>query len=254
MTSVDESMEIAGVLFHDQALLHRALTHRSYLNEHPEETLEDNERLEFLGDAILSLITARYLYNRYPEHREGELTRLRAALVRRETLAHFAQQIGLGDHLLLGRGEEESGGRERPAILCDVFEAFIGALYLDQGYRAAEAFMQPFIHNGLASELSDALHKDARSELQELTQARFQVTPRYYTTGERGPDHAKEFIVEVRIGGLTAGRGSGASKQGAAKEAAADSLERMRSAQTLEEIESLAGCESELQPDSGSVE
>ena len=239
MTIVDESTQIAGVLFRDHALLHRALTHRSYLNEHPEETLEDNERLEFLGDAVLSMITARYLYNRYPEHREGELTRLRAALVRRETLAFFAGQIGLGDYLLLGRGEEDSGGRERPAILCDVFEAFIGALYLDQGYDAAENFMEPFIQNALAVELSDALNKDPRSELQELTQARFQVTPRYHTVAEHGPDHAKEFVVEVRVGGVCAGRGMGASKQTAAREAASDALERVHDAQYIDDIEEL---------------
>jgi ribonuclease III len=236
MTIVDESTQIAGVQFRDHTLLLRALTHRSYLNEHPEETLEDNERLEFLGDAILSLITARYLYNRYPEHREGELTRLRAALVRRETLAFFAEQIDLGEHLLLGRGEEESGGRDRPAILCDVFEAFVGALYLDQGYDTAEAFMQPFIQNALATELSDALHKDPRSELQELTQARFQVTPRYHTVAEQGPDHAKEFLVEVCIGGVSVGHGRGASKQTAAKGAAAHALERVRNAQTIEDL------------------
>lgn len=236
MTIAANALEIAGIRFHDNALLLRALTHRSYLNEHPEQVLEDNERLEFLGDAVLSMITARYFYNRYPELREGELTRLRAALVCRESLALFAEQIGLGEHLLLGRGEEESGGRNRPAILCDVFEAFMGALYLDQGYGLAEQFMQPFIQNGLAEELSGALDKDARSELQELTQARFQITPRYQTIAELGPDHAKEFTVEVLIGGIPTGRGGGASKQAAAKQAAAAALDRVRQTQTLSEI------------------
>ena len=241
MTVKDRPAVIAGVHFHDNTLLHRALTHRSYLNEHPEEALEDNERLEFLGDAVLSIITARYLYNHYPEFREGELTRLRAALVRRETLASFAQQIELGDHLFLGRGEEESGARNRPATLCDVFEAFIGALYLDQGYEATEQFMQPFIKKGLTTEVSNVLNKDARSELQELTQGRFQITPRYHTVAEYGPDHSKEFVVEVCIGNISAGRGSGASKQSAAKLAAADALNNIRQAQSIEEIKTLLG-------------
>lgn len=239
MTTTDKREVIGDIRFHDNTLLHRALTHRSYLNEHPEETLEDNERLEFLGDAVLGVITAQYLYNRYPEFREGELTRLRAALVRREALATFAQQIGLGAHLLLGKGEEESGGRHRPAILCDVFEAFIGALYLDQGYEAAEQFMQPFIRNGLTAEVSDALNKDSRSELQELTQGQFQITPRYRTVAELGPDHAKEFVVEVCIGKISAGRGSGASKQSAAKLAAANALSNARQAQCLDDIRAL---------------
>jgi len=236
MTLSDQLPAIAGFTFHDNALLHRALTHSSYLNEHPEETLEDNERLEFLGDAVLSLITARYFYNRYPEFREGELTRLRAALVCRETLASFATQIGLGNRLLLGRGEEDSGGRTRPAILCDAFEAFIGALYLDQGYEAAEQFLLPFIHEALSSILSRALHKDARSELQELSQARFQITPQYRTVAEFGPDHAKEFEVEVYIGQVRAGSGHGANKQEAAQMAASDALAGVRLAQNLDQV------------------
>jgi ribonuclease III len=237
---------VSGIDFRDKTLLQRALTHRSYLNEHGVEVLEDNERLEFLGDAVLSLITARYLYHRFPEYREGELTRLRALLVRRETLAHFAQLTHLDQHLLLGRGEEESGGRSRPAVLCDVFEAFIGALYLDQGFGATERFVEPLML-GVLDDLmgADLLVKDARSELQELSQARFQVTPRYRTVHESGPDHAKEFVVEILVGGLCFGRGRGASKQSASQRAAADALSRLVDYHSLEAAMPLSNPDSE---------
>lgn len=227
---------IAGVTFHDPTLLLRALTHRSFLNEHPDDTIEDNERLEFLGDAVISLVTAEHLYNRYPDYREGELTNLRAAIVRRETLAEFARAIHLDQHLLLGHGEEESGGRSRPAILCDTFEAFVGALYLDQGYRRVEEFLRPFIEKAVEELSIRALKKDARSQLQELTQARFQVTPRYRTIAEFGPDHAKEFVVEVFVGSLCAGRGRGNSKQSAAKNAAAHAVGRLDPISDLAEL------------------
>jgi ribonuclease-3 len=230
---------IAGIVFEDRALLQRALTHRSYLNEHPEEALEDNERLEFLGDAVLNLIAAQYLYNRFPEFREGELTRLRAALVRREALAELAVQIGLGKHLLLGHGEEESEARHRPAILCDVFEAFVGALYLEKGYRDAKDFLEPLLRAALIRVVAERATKDSRSQLQELTQARFQATPSYKTAGEFGPDHAKEFVVDAYVSGIRFGRGRGLSKQAASKDAAAQALVRLRPANSLEEAKPL---------------
>lgn len=230
-----EPAMVAGITFRDHTLLQRALTHRSYLNEHPQEALEDNERLEFLGDAVLSMIVAQYLYHRFPEYREGELTRLRASLVRRETLADFAVRIGLNKRLLVGRGEEESGARSRPAILCDAFEAFVGALYLDQGYEVTAKLVEPLVQEALEAILATDSTKDARSELQELTQARFQITPRYRTVGEHGPDHAKEFIVEAYIGEHCYGRGRGPSKQAAAKMAAAEALARLRLANHLSE-------------------
>ncbi len=231
----------AGLIqFRDPALLQRALTHRSYLNEHPEIALEDNERLEFLGDAIISLITAQLLYNRFPELREGDLTRLRAALVRREALAHFAGQMHLGEQLLLSRGEDDNGGRRRPAILCDAFEAVVAAIYLDQGLPAARQFVEPLLQEAIAAILIQDAPKDARSALQELTQARFALTPQYRTVAEYGPDHAKEFVVEAILGQQAFGRGSGSTKQAAGRLAAADALQRLADVDDLSAAEPLA--------------
>jgi ribonuclease-3 len=240
MTSEPKYNMLGTLAFKDPALLQRALTHRSYLNEHPGEALESNERLEFLGDAVISLISAQYLYNRFPEMQEGPLTRLRAALVRRDGLAGFAKQLGLPERLLLSRGEEESGGRSRPALLCDAFEALVGALYLDQGFAAAKAFVEPLLAGAVAALLAEERYKDARSELQELTQARFQVTPQYRTVAESGPDHAKEFVVEVTVAGRPCGRGQGHSKQIAALRAAADALARFESAESLDDVPALS--------------
>ncbi|MGQ9627323.1 MAG: ribonuclease III [Anaerolineae bacterium] len=220
-------LEIAiGISFEDKTLLQRALVHRSFLNENPDFPLIDNERLEFLGDAVLDFITAAYLYHRFPEMREGELTVLRAALVRTETLASFAQEIQLGRYLLLGKGEEESGGRERVPTLCAAFEALVGAIFLDQGMDVTISFIQRFIEPETKRILQSSLEKDAKSLLQEISQARFRLTPSYHTVAETGPDHAKEFTVEVRIGDKVYGQGRGRSKQAAEQEAARIALER----------------------------
>jgi len=221
LTKVQDRLEVR---FTDQSLLQRALTHRSYLNEHPEHTLEDNERLEFLGDAVLDFIAGAWLYHRFPEMDEGQLTRLRAGLVRTETLAHFAQTLHLGDALLLGRGEDESGGRRRISNLCGSFEALAGALYLDQGMEAAQAFAEPLLEPALQDILRRAADKDAKSLLQEWSQARLGQTPIYRTVASEGPDHAKEFTVAVIIGQTECGRGAGHSKQAAAQLAAQQAL------------------------------
>jgi len=213
-----------GLCFHDKSLLDRALTHRSFLNENPHWTLEDNERLEFLGDAVLDLIVAEYLYHHFPERQEGELTSLRAALVRTESLADFARRIDLGAYLRLGRGEAESGGRERLALLCSAFEALIGALYLDQGIEAVTAFVMRFITPAISHILAQELSKDAKSRLQEWSQGQWHLTPTYRTVSERGPDHAKEFTVQVLIGNRVYGQGTGPSKQAAEQAAAAAAL------------------------------
>lgn len=217
-----------GLVFNDKSLVQRALTHRSYLNEHPEFSFEDNERLEFLGDAVLDFVTGEYLYHRFPELREGPLTSLRSALVRRETLARFARQLDLGRHLLMGYGEAETGGRERPAILCATFEAVVGAIYLDQGLAVVQRFIEPLIGPEVTRILQEHLDKDAKSLLQELAQARLQHTPRYTTIAENGPNHAKEFTVQVTIGGVAYGQGTGRSKQQAAQAAAQAALERLQ--------------------------
>ncbi len=211
--------------FADKTLLQRALTHRSYLNENPDHPLEDNERLEFLGDAILDFITGEYLYHHFPEMAEGQLTNLRSALVRTEKLAQFAIELNLGNYLFLGRGEEDNGGRERIAILCDAFEALIGALYLDQGIEATRQFVHKIIDPALDSTLAAATEKDAKSRLQEVAQSFYQVTPTYRTVQEQGPDHAKEFTVEAVINDKPYGRGTGFSKQTAAQAAAQQALD-----------------------------
>jgi ribonuclease-3 len=210
----------ARLNFFDKTLLQRSLTHRSLANENPEFPTGDNERLEFLGDAVLDFLVGEFLYHRFPEQSEGALTNMRAALVKREALAHLARHLDLGRFLLMGRGEEESGGRRRSATLCGAFEALIGAIYLDQGLDAVERFVLPFIEPELDEVLQEALDKDAKSRLQEWSQAHLGATPAYRTAGAHGPDHSKTFTVEVVIGGVVYGEGAGASKQLAAQVAA----------------------------------
>jgi ribonuclease-3 len=222
----DEFARQAGLVFRDAGLLRRALIHRSYINEHP-DVLEDNERLEFLGDAALDLLSAAWLYRRFPEMDEGELTRLRSVLVRTEQLAEFARELRLGEAILLGRGEDGMGGRERLALLCDAFEAMIGALYLDAGVEGVIGFMEPRFERSVRAALEDETILDPRSRLQMWAQSELSETPRYATVDSYGPDHAREFVVEVSLGDRAAGRGRGRSKQEAAQEAAADALTRL---------------------------
>jgi ribonuclease-3 len=225
MTTISAAEAALKLSFSDKALLQRALTHRSYINENPDYALEDNERLEFLGDAVLDFVTAEYLYDHFPEMAEGRLTNLRSALVRTEQLGEFANRVRLGDFLLLGRGEDESGGRERLTLLCDAFEAVVGALYLDQGLAVTRKFICGFIEPALHEILNSETDKDAKSRLQELAQSHYRLTPTYRTIKEQGPDHAKEFTVEAVIGKKIYGRGIGFSKQAAAQEAARAALE-----------------------------
>jgi ribonuclease III len=209
--------------FSDYLLLSRALTHRSYLNEHP-EALEDNERLEFLGDAVLDFLVGAWLYNHFPEMAEGELTRLRSALVRTEQLADFALQIDLGEVMRLGRGEDEGGGRKRPALLCGTFEALIGALYLDVGLSAVQDFIEPSLQAGVVDILAERRDRDPKSLLQEWVQSQGFGPPVYNTVSSSGPEHNKTFEVEVYVSGKSYGRGHGRSKQAAAKAAARQAL------------------------------
>jgi len=212
-----------GIKFKDKLLLSRSLTHRSYLNEHP-EAVEDNERLEFLGDAVLDFLVGAWLYNRFPEMSEGSLTRLRSALVRTEQLAEFSKQVGLGKALRLGHGEEESGGRERQALLCATFEAFVGALYLDSGIDEVTDFLEPLLEAVADTVLSSGNIQDSKSKLQEWVQSKGNSAPVYQMISARGPDHSKLFEVEVLINGKKFGRGTGRSKQSAAKAAAQEAL------------------------------
>lgn len=207
----------------DILLLSRALTHRSYLNEHP-DALEDNERLEFLGDAVLDFVVGAWLYNRYPDMLEGDLTRMRSALVHTGELAEFAKQIDLGRAMRLGRGELQAGGKARPALLCDTFEAVVGAIYLDQNIAGVLTFISPFLLSSAEDILINHKDEDPKSNLQEWAQGNGYQTPQYITCSSSGPDHSKIFEVDVYIGGKVVARGSGHSKQAATKSAATKAL------------------------------
>ncbi|MCL5997026.1 MAG: ribonuclease III [Chloroflexi bacterium] len=224
--------------FHNQELLARALTHSSYANEHVSEggaPIEDNERLEFLGDAILDFVAAKWLYQHFPALDEGRLTSLRAALVRASTLAQFAESIHLAEYLRLGKGEAESGGRHRANILSDAFEALMAALYLDQGFEAVSAYFEQMIETTAPVVLNENLDRDPKSQLQEWSQATLSVTPRYKVVGAEGPDHAKTFTVEVWLGSFMAAAGSGSSKQVAEQTAARAALAVLVDTQTAQD-------------------
>jgi ribonuclease-3 len=213
-------------LFSDISLYYRALTHRSYVNEHP-EALEDNERLEFLGDAVLDFLVGAWLYNRFPEMAEGSLTRMRAALVGNEQLAEFARKLGLGEVMRLGRGEADSGGRKRNALLGSTFEALIGALYIDKGVQEVLDFVGPLLAEACEMILKARKDQDPKSLLQEWSQSQGFGAPFYRTTGANGPDHDKVFEIEVIIQGANYGNGTGHSKQTAAKAAARQALTKL---------------------------
>ncbi len=228
MSELDALQQALGHHFDNLDKLRCALTHPSYLNEHPEEETDDNQRLEFLGDAALDFVIGAWVFRQYPSFDEGQMTRLRAALVRTETLAQFARQVGIGEALLLGRGEEDAGGRERDANLCDAFEAIVGALYLDGGLEAVAAFAEPLVGPATKETLASNADQDAKSRLQEWSQAELGVTPRYRIASEQGPDHAKTFVADVLLRRKVAGRGSGRSKQAAEQAAAQDAWENLR--------------------------
>jgi ribonuclease III len=212
--------------FTNYFLLSRALTHRSYLNEN-KDAIEDNERLEFLGDAVLDFIVADWLYNHYPEKPEGDLTRLRAALVHTDQLADFAKRVDLGSALRLGRGEIQAGGRERLTLLCDAFEALIGALFIHGGIPAVNNFMIPMLEEVVDEIFKNHMDDDTKSRLQEWAQGHGFASPKYILIAEEGPDHDKKFLMEVRILKKPYGRGIGTSKQTAEKAAAREALEKI---------------------------
>ncbi len=210
-----------GIQFQSLPLLKQAFTHASYRNEHRRPHLEDNERLEFLGDAVLELVVSEYLYRTNSNLPEGELTRLRAAIVCEPSLVRFARRLGFDQYIRLGRGEERSGGRNRPALLADVFEAFIGALYLDQGLAAVQSFM----NRHFFPYLGDYAHAlDYKTALQEWVQQHVGKDLRYEIVEERGPAHAREFVVQVCIGAEVMGKGTGRSKKEAEQKAAREAL------------------------------
>jgi len=216
-----------GISFNDLSLLEQALVHSSYINENPNFAPVSNERLEFLGDAILGLAVAQKLYQDCPHCTEGEMTRLRAALVCRDTLARVARANRLGDYLYLGRGEEAGGGRGKPANLAGVLEAVIAAIFLDQGLAITKDFVLRLFNSELQKVVSQGVEVDYKSQLQEFVQARQQQTPTYHVIEALGPDHDRRFTVEVRVGNTVLGKGSGKSKKIAETEAAHSALEQL---------------------------
>jgi ribonuclease-3 len=214
-----------GQPFRQRELLLEALTHRSYVFEKPAAGLKQNERLEFLGDAILAFLSAEYLFSTYPALSEGELTDTRAALVRASTLAEFARRLDLGRHLRMGRGEARSGGRQRDALLAAGFEALLGALYLDNGLEAVRRLLLPLLAEEAQRVVSGGRFKDDKSLLQELAQEHLGVTPTYRVLTEEGPAHSRAYTVAVVLGEYVAGQGRGRNKQSAEQEAAHKALE-----------------------------
>ena len=213
-----------GHAFRDPILLEEALTHRSYQNEHPEERAH-NERLEFLGDAVLGMIVAEALMRLSPEASEGQLTQRRAALVNERTLARIAGGLGLGEALRLGRGEEKNNGREKPSILADTVEAMVGAVYLDGGIDAARDVVRGLLGEALDDAASGTVHADVKTALQERLQAGGGGTPSYHVVATSGPEHLKEFEVEIVLNDAVIARGKGRSKKEAEKDAARNALE-----------------------------
>ncbi len=214
-----------GYTFEDKQLLQTAFTHRSYVNENRDVAKEHNERLEFLGDAVLELVITDFLFVRFPERPEGELTAFRAALVNTQSISAAATELGMNDFLLLSKGEAKDTGRARQYILANTFEAFIGALYLDQGYEAARAFIESSLFSKIDEIVEKRLWQDAKSYFQEKVQEEYSVTPSYELVREAGPDHDKKFIVAALVKGEAIAQGEGRSKQEAEQSAARRALE-----------------------------
>ncbi len=227
MPNLAALQNILGVDFKDPSLLENALTHSSYVNENPGAGFTSNERLEFLGDAVLGLVAAEELYQEYPDLAEGQMTRFRAALVSREALAGMAKSNKIGDYLCLGNGEAAGGGRRRTANLAGAMEAVIAAVYLDSGLDATRAFILRLIIPELQKIIGRGNSIDYKSDLQELIQAKEGQRPEYYLVATTGPDHAPTFTVEVRLGDRVLGKGSGSSKKAAESEAAHAALQNL---------------------------
>lgn len=213
--------------FQNQDLLTTALTHRSALNEHNSSSQESNERLEFLGDAVLELATTQFLFHQFPDVQEGLLTAYRSALVKTDTLAKVARMLGLGEMLYMSKGEEATGGRDNDSLLADSMEAVIGALYLDQGFAAAEKLLQEVLFIEFEKILQQKLYLDSKSHLQEVVQAQGYLTPTYEVVSEVGPDHDKTFTVNVLVNGDVVATGIGSSKQRAQQSAAQEALKKL---------------------------
>lgn len=209
--------------------LSRAFIHRSYLNEHRDKPMESNERLEFLGDSVLSLVVSRYLYDTYPDQPEGKLTNYRSSIVKTGTLAIVAQELGLGDYLNMSKGELDGGGRENPSLLADTFEALLGIIYLNAGFDVCQKYISMVLLSKLENIISQGAHRDSKSIFQEKVQELYRISPVYKVVDSRGPDHAKEFDIEVYVAEKPYGKGSGKSKQEAEQAAARAALDALSS-------------------------
>jgi ribonuclease III len=218
--------ESIGITFHNKAVLQQAFIHRSYINENPRSGLAHNERLEFLGDAVLELVVTDHLFRTYPGHTEGDLTAYRSALVNAVVAADVAQSLNMNEYLLLSKGESKDTGRARQTILANAYESFIGALYLDQGYDVCNAFISKTLIPRLGDIISKKLWRDPKSHVQEEAQERIGVTPSYEVIGQLGPDHDKFFTVGIFFGDKKIAEGRGRSKQEAQQAAAQAALER----------------------------
>jgi len=219
--------QTTGIIFRDTSLLEQAFIHSSYVNENPDSPLPDNERLEFLGDALLSFIVTEKLYHEFPHLTEGELTEIRVSLIREETLAQLASELNLGDYLFLAKGEEQTGGRHRQSNLADTFEALIGAIFLDHGLTATRDFVLRKLHSQLEQIKTGDTGQNYKALLQEFTQAKYKLLPTYRIVEVSGPDHDKDFTVEVTLGDRILGTGSGKSKRSAEMEAAHSAWEKL---------------------------
>lgn len=213
-----------GVKFNDVSLLQRALIHRSYVNEHKEEVDANNERLEFLGDAVLELITSDYLFRTYTNRAEGDLTSFRSAIVKTESLAQAARKLGYGEYLLLSVGEQETGGRDKDYLLANTYEAILGAIYIDQGYDSCKKLVYETLLPKLEDIVKNRSDIDSKTKIQELTQSIYKVTPVYEVLKEQGPDHDKTFTVVVKVEDRIIGEGIGSSKQKAEEQAATSGI------------------------------
>ena len=227
--SIDEFsplLDKLNIRFKNYEILQQAFYHRSYLNE-VKDDIKSNERLEFLGDAVLSICVSKYLFESRVEDAEGDLTNLRAYIVKTQSLAKAALQLNLGSYLQLSKGEELGGGRENPQLLANTFEALLGAIYIDQDLETVEKVIKISLFTLFAKELKSGPPKDAKSSLQEISQEKYKESPFYKIVGTKGPDHAKQFLVSVHLNGKEYGRGEGASKQIAEEQAAKHALERL---------------------------
>lgn len=226
MKDFSEFEKVIGIKFKDQKVLQQAFTHRSYINENPKSGLSHNERLEFLGDAVLELVVTDYLFNTYPDHAEGDLTAYRSALVNAIVAAEVAQSLNMNEYLLLSKGESKDTGRARQTILANAYESFIGALYLDQGYEVCDSFIKKTLIPKLTDIINKKSWRDAKSHIQEEAQERLGITPSYEVVGQFGPDHDKFFTVGVFFGDKKIAEGKGRSKQEAQQAAAQAALEK----------------------------